>query len=69
MSIESRNKNKEPKIKNTDTKEDEIVTIRDFKAMIVGMDMIMGDDWTPDENQWKRIRNKINALIETAEKT
>ena len=48
-------------------KEDEIVTIRDFKAMIVGMDMIMGDDWTPDEKQWKRIRAKIDALLETVE--
>jgi len=47
--------------------EDEIVTIRDFKAMIVGMDMIMGDDWTPDEKQWKRIRAKIDALLETVD--
>lgn len=53
-------KNKKP--------EDEVVTIRDFKSMIVGMDMIMGEDWTPNESQWKRIRKKIDALIETSER-
>ncbi len=47
-------------------KEDEIVTIHDFKSMLVGMDLILGDEWTPDENQWGRIRKKIDALIETA---
>ena len=48
--------------------EDEIVTINDFKSMLIGMDLILGDKWTPDENQWGRIRKKIDALIETAER-
>lgn len=43
----------------------EVITVRDFKSMIEGMDMIMGDDWTPNEDQWRRIRKKIDALIET----
>ncbi len=59
-------KDKENKAK-PDNKEDEIVTINDFKSMLVGMDLILGDDWTPDENQWKRIRAKIDALIVTHE--
>lgn len=59
-------KDKEEKDMDKD-KEKDIVTIRDFKSMIVGMDMIMGDDWTPDAKQWKRIRAKIDALIETAD--
>ena len=49
-------------------KEAEIVTIKDFKSMLVGMDLILGDSWTPNEAQWKRIRAKIDALIETAER-
>jgi len=61
MSKEDKNKTK------SDNKEDEIVTINDFKSMLVGMDLILGDDWTPDENQWKRIRAKIDALIVTHE--
>ncbi len=52
---------------NKKTKEEEIVTIQDFKSILVGMDLILGDNWTPDENQWKRIRTKIDALIKTAE--
>ncbi len=48
--------------------EDEIVTINDFKSMLIGMDLILGDKWTPDENQWGRLRKKIDALIETAER-
>ncbi len=49
-------------------KEDKLVTIRDFKVMMEGMDMVLGDDWTPSEAQWKRIRVKIDAMIETSER-
>ncbi len=49
-------------------KEEKIVTIRDFKVMMEGMDMVLGDDWTPTEAQWKRIREKINAMIDTSER-
>ena len=62
---EEANKNKEkPKVKENDN-----VTIQDFKSILVGMDLILGDQWTPDENQWKRIRRKIDALIETHERS
>jgi len=49
-------------------KEDKLVTIRDFKVMMEGMDMVLGDDWTPTDAQWKRIRGKIDAMIETSER-
>jgi len=49
-------------------KEDKLVTIRDFKVMMEGMDMVLGDDWTPTDAQWKRIREKIDAMIDTAER-
>ncbi len=50
-----------------DKKETKTLTIRDFKVMIEGMDMVLGEDWYPTEAQWKRIRDKINLLIETAD--
>ena len=49
-------------------KEEKIVTIRDFKVMMEGMDMVLGDDWTPTDAQWKRIREKIDAMIDTSER-
>ncbi len=61
---EETNKNKvKSKVENDN------VTIQDFKSILVGMDLILGDQWTPDENQWKRIRKKINALIKTHERS
>lgn len=65
MSKENKNKD------STDStdKIDEIITINDFKSMLIGMDLILGDQWTPDENQWKRIRKKIDVLIETHERS
>ena len=43
-------------------KKEKIVTVRDFKSMVEGMDTVMGDDWVPDQQQWKRIREKIRML-------
>lgn len=48
--------------------ESEIVTIQDFKSMLIGMDLILGESWTPSEQQWTRIRSKLDALIETADR-
>jgi hypothetical protein len=66
MSEEKENKNKKER-RVIKEKEAEIVTIHDFKSMLVGMDLVLGDEWTPTEDQWKRIRKKLDALIETAE--
>ena len=57
--------NKKPEKKEV---EEEIVTIHDFKSMLIGMDLVLGDNWVPDEKQWARIRKKLDALIETAER-
>jgi len=51
-----------------DKKETKTLTIRDFKVMIEGMDMVLGEDWYPTEAQWKRIRAKIDLLIDTSER-
>ncbi len=62
MSKDANKDNVKPLVKN------EVVTIQDFKSILVGMDLILGDQWTPDENQWRRIRKKIDALIKTHER-
>ena len=49
-------------------KEEKVVTIRDFKVLIEGMDMVLGDDWVPTDDQWKRIRAKIDAMIKTEDR-
>lgn len=59
---------KEPVKEPIKEKEAEIVTIHDFKSMLIGMDLVLGDNWTPTEQQWGRIRKKLDALIETAER-
>ena len=57
------------KEKEIEKKEErEIVTIQDFKSMLIGMDLILGESWTPNEQQWKRIRSKLDALLETADR-
>ena len=43
----------------------EAISVKAFKSMIEGMDMVSGDDWTPTAEQWKRIRAKIEQLEES----
>ena len=53
--------------KKEDTK-DTVLTIHDFKVMIEGMDMVLGEDWYPTESQWKRIREKLDLIIDSADR-
>jgi hypothetical protein len=43
---------------------DKPLSIRELKAWLEGIDDIQGgrEKWTPDQNQWKRIREKIDQL-------
>ena len=43
------------------------ISVKAFKSMVEGMDMIGGDDWSPSPEQWKKIREKIELLDETVE--
>ncbi len=43
----------------------EPISVKAFKSMIEGMDMVSGDDWTPTGEQWQRIRAKIEQLEES----
>lgn len=42
-----------------------IVTVGEFKAMIQGIDIMGGEDFTPNREQWKRIRKMIDQLEDT----
>lgn len=53
--------------KEKENKGVEVLTIRDFKVMIEGMDMVLGENWYPTEEQWGRIRKKINNLIDSSD--
>jgi len=39
-------------------------TLAEFKAWLEGIEEIQPDDWSPDVNQWKMIREKIRAIVE-----
>jgi len=38
------------------------ITARELKAMIDGIELISGDNWAPDKQQWKNIRIQIARL-------
>jgi len=40
------------------------VSVREFKAMIAGIDIMGGEKFTPNAEQWKRIRDMIDRLEE-----
>lgn len=35
-----------------------------FKAWLTGIEEMQGDDWHPDANQWKRIKEKLMSVEE-----
>ena len=41
-------------------------TLPEFKAWLEGIEEIQPDDWCPDLDQWKMIREKIAAIVEQA---
>ena len=45
---------------STNTKK--TLTVREFKSLLEGMDLLQGKSWTPNSTQWKIIRKKINML-------
>jgi len=40
------------------------VTLAEFHAWLEGVEEMHADDWCPDANQWKVIRNKIKTIID-----
>lgn len=44
------------------------ISLLEFKAWLEGVEEMQGNDWIPDTSQWKKIREKINCIVEEAPK-
>lgn len=40
----------------------ERISLRDFKSWLAGVEDMQPDNWSPTPEQWKRIRDKIDAI-------
>lgn len=45
-------------------KEQEFITISEFKQWLSGVEDMQPDDWVPDSGQWAKIRAKIECLAD-----
>lgn len=41
------------------------ITVSEFRFWLEGVEEMQLEDWTPDPRQWKRIRGKINQILDT----
>lgn len=41
------------------------ITLSEFKAWLEGIEELQPDDWSPTQEQWKKIRNKIDCIVES----
>lgn len=46
-------------------KDERPVSVAEFKAMIQGIDLLAGEKFQPNPEQWKRIRSMIDRLEDT----
>ncbi len=44
--------------------EQKIITVKEFKMWLEGVEEMQEENWTPDARQWTRIREKINNIAE-----
>lgn len=42
------------------------ISVKEFKMWLQGVEEMQASDWTPDANQWARIRAKLDLIEETA---
>lgn len=40
------------------------LSLNEFRAWLSGVEEMQSDDWTPDHTQWRRIRAKIDEIVE-----
>jgi len=45
-------------------KKNKKITLSEFRAWLEGVEELQLDDWSPTNDQWALIRNKINNIIE-----
>lgn len=58
---------KEKKVKTTPTASvtaSKKQTLGEFRAWLSGVEEMQADDWAPDLTQWKRIRARIDEIVE-----
>lgn len=65
MSLFARIKKRISKRENKMSTEEKPVSVREFKAMIQGIDIMGGEKFTPNAEQWSRIRRMIDRLEDT----
>lgn len=42
------------------------LTLNEFRAWLSGVEEMQPDDWSPDRTQWRRIRAKIEEIVDNA---
>lgn len=40
------------------------MSLKEFRAWLQGVEELQPDDWCPDKEQWKKIRQKIDNIVE-----
>lgn len=45
------------------------ISLREFRAWLQGVEELQPEDWHPDHEQWKKIRNKIDNIVEEEPET
>lgn len=40
------------------------ITLKEFKAWLQGVEELQSDDWHPTKEQWQKIRDKIDTIVE-----
>jgi hypothetical protein len=45
-------------------KQNKKLSLNEFRAWLSGVEEMQSDDWTPDPTQWRRIREKIEDIID-----
>ena len=53
---------KTTKAKTATSPKTKTCSLKEFRAWLEGMEEMLGDEWVPSKDQWKRIRNKINTI-------
>jgi hypothetical protein len=48
--------------KKSRKKSKKITSLVEFRAWLEGVEEMQGDDWVPTEEQWTRIREKIDSI-------
>ena len=48
----------------SDEKDPSLITVKEFKMWLQGVEEMQPDGWSPDQRQWAKIRAKIDIITE-----